>query len=988
MMKKIIWVTICLLACLAFLAGGAGAAEFCVDNATDLNAALSTAASNNEDNTIKVVQWTYTGPFSYSSNSTYGITLLGGYTAGCASRVIDPTNTTLDGNHSGLVLTLYNGTGGNIQVEGFTIQNGADGGVYAYSQNAASSGSMDSGNVKITTNIIQGNSATSNGGGVYAVSESSNGSSGTVTLTDNVVSGNACAGDGGGVWAESHAAGTAGAITMTNNIVTQNQAVGSYIGGGGVVTYSYSAGSGVVTFTNNTVTDNTVTGSSAGLGGGADFYINGSGGTVNCYNNIIWGNTATYGGDVYLNKTTGNVAYGYNNDVAAWAGADWDGGGPTDTTNINADPLFADSAHGDYHLLHTSPCIDQGDNNAPGIPLTDFDGDNRIIDGNNDGTATVDMGADEYNPEHMVCVSTAAELQAALTAAETNDTNDIIMVVQGSYAGNFLFDSSEGFGIALLGGYAAYCSSRIVNPENTVLDGNHAGGVLALQNTNGGDILVDGFTIRNGTVSGAGGGVYAWSYSDSATAGNVTLANNIIQGNSATGSGSGGGASARSESTSGTAGNITLFNNIVTGNNSDTFGGGVFAYSIANSGSAAGTITLTNNIIAGNTAADQGGGGVYACSSAGSGSGGTVTLLNNTITANKSPGAASRGGGLFFSYGDNTINCYNNIIWGNTATTGDDIYFVNTGGTANGYNNDYATMSGSWDSAAGDINADPLFVALGDYHLRPASPCIDEGLNSAPGIPALDFEGDARVIDGNNDGTALADIGADEYSGFPPNGTIFAGCSLINKYQPTFRWTGLAVPFKSYTIYFSTSHTDFLTKGILITKANIRGTMSSYIPSSGTWKKFLTASWNNGSYRPIYWKVIGTRTDKSTVQSTVWNFSVDAAYSPEIIAPAPGAAISASSPPTFKFDTMCNVKFRLEISSVSNFSDPKKIKAFSYSVSNPNVQTVFTKAFTSGQWKALQKLIGIGGTGYFRVRGWDAMKRETLSAIQLFTITP
>jgi hypothetical protein len=68
-------------------------------------------------------------------------------------------------------------------------------------------------------------------------------------------------------------------------------------------------------------------------------------------------------------------------------------GGYPGEGNINADPLFADLAGGDYHLLPGSPCIDAGTNDVQGLPEFDMDGDPKIS-----GVA-VDMGADEHADE-------------------------------------------------------------------------------------------------------------------------------------------------------------------------------------------------------------------------------------------------------------------------------------------------------------------------------------------------------------------------------------------------------------------------------------------------------------------------------------------------------------------------------------------------------------------------------------------------------------
>jgi len=73
--------------------------------------------------------------------------------------------------------------------------------------------------------------------------------------------------------------------------------------------------------------------------------------------------------------------------------------------NISADPLFKNAANGDFHLTQGSPVIDAGDNSAPNLPATDFDGNPRITDGNNDGVATVDPGAYEFAPPPLPTVS-------------------------------------------------------------------------------------------------------------------------------------------------------------------------------------------------------------------------------------------------------------------------------------------------------------------------------------------------------------------------------------------------------------------------------------------------------------------------------------------------------------------------------------------------------------------------------------------------------
>ena len=67
-----------------------------------------------QDDTIKLVQGTYTDTFIFSSMEEHSLTLLGGYTAGCAARVINPANTILDGDNTGPVLVLKSNSASHI----------------------------------------------------------------------------------------------------------------------------------------------------------------------------------------------------------------------------------------------------------------------------------------------------------------------------------------------------------------------------------------------------------------------------------------------------------------------------------------------------------------------------------------------------------------------------------------------------------------------------------------------------------------------------------------------------------------------------------------------------------------------------------------------------------------------------------------------------------------------------------------------------------
>lgn len=363
-----------------------------------------------------------------------------------------PADTILDGDGLNRVLHIVQDLGGNITVERLTFRNGNTdqdgGGLLARAYNTAGGkagdvtvsynifennhadrqagvwadsygGTGNSGTVTVANNIIRNNTATSDYGGGLARSEtgpyqsgsvivrdniitnntSENGmvggimlhsggdsGSGSVRLSGNVISGNNSLKYAGGAYLYSKTeTGSFGGIQIINNVITSNHS--SDFAGGLYVFASLFGGSatGVVNLSNNTISEN----NAAVSGGGLYCYRQGGSlTTINVYNNIAWNNSAPVGADMNLQPGGGGgdqVLNGYNNDYNVIAGS-WD----NEADNINQDPGFIGG--GDYHLKPSSPCIDAGTASAPSLPVSDIDGDDRII-----GRAP-DMGADELVP--------------------------------------------------------------------------------------------------------------------------------------------------------------------------------------------------------------------------------------------------------------------------------------------------------------------------------------------------------------------------------------------------------------------------------------------------------------------------------------------------------------------------------------------------------------------------------------------------------------
>jgi hypothetical protein len=294
-------------------------------------------------------------------------------------------------------------------------------------------------------------------------------------------------------------------------------------------------------------------------------------------------------------------------------------------------------------------------------------------------------------------------------------------------------------------------------PSATVIEGA-TNGMRCAYVENGSTL--SGFTLRNGTALGdgplgTGGGVLSDSFG---VVTNCVLLNNSAQNH-------GGGADS-----------TVLYNCTLSGNSASINGGGAVASTLhhctltnnlsGNNGGGADSSTLYNCVLIGNSAPSDGGWGggasfstLYSCliagNSAGQEGGGAFagTLYNCTLALNS---AVVSGGGVYAdtNFPGSLTNC---IVVFNRAPDGAN-YLP---GPAFAYSCTTPLLSGP-----GNIDADPLFVnaAVGDFHLRSDSPCIDVGTNLSA-LLTTDLDGQPRPLDGSGGGVAAFDIGAYEFNG-------------------------------------------------------------------------------------------------------------------------------------------------------------------------------------------------------------------------------
>lgn len=136
-----------------------------------------------------------------------------------------------------------------------------------------------------------------------------------------------------------------------------------------------------------------------------------------------------------------------------------------------------------------------------------------------------------------------------------------------------------------------------------------------------------------------------------------------------------------------------------------------------------------------------------------------VQIVNNTIVG---LGSSSTDDGIYMgAEGTTVFTATNNIVISNRVGINSRSAITPTISHNNVWNNHAGNVEGQAVGAFG-YSVDPRFVdaANDNYHLGPLSPMADAGLNT--GAPTVDYDGDARPFDGNGDGTATVDVGADE----------------------------------------------------------------------------------------------------------------------------------------------------------------------------------------------------------------------------------
>ncbi|MBK7940061.1 MAG: VCBS repeat-containing protein [Lewinellaceae bacterium] len=350
-----------------------------------------------------------------------------------------------------------------------------------------------------------------------------------------------------------------------------------------------------------------------------------------------------------------------------------------------------------------------------------------------------------YVPTHY------ASIQLAVDAAQEGDT---VLVYPGVYYENIQL---RGRNIVLTSRYFLNSDPAAVIRQ-TIIDGSQpahpdtASCILVWKGETAATVI-QGFTIRGGKgtvwLDPAGFGTFREGGGILTEFSSPIIRHNIIRNNTVTPGGAGivgvGGGGIRSGE-----GAVRIENNVITHNRAEGYGGGIVLNYCPGA-------VVQNNIIAFNYGGKNFSGGGFWATGANNN---TVNVLkNNTIAYNVSPSPASqyggKGGGVWvFSI---TLQAQNNIIWGNTQTSGKQV--AQSGGVLDmAYNCVQTGFDG-----VGILSADPVFRDTTSFVLEAGSQAIDAG---NPIDTDHDFSRNGRRAAFPARGNLRCDLGA--YGGAQP----------------------------------------------------------------------------------------------------------------------------------------------------------------------------------------------------------------------------
>jgi hypothetical protein len=264
------------------------------------------------------------------------------------------------------------------------------------------------------------------------------------------------------------------------------------------------------------MTNVVISGNRAGVSGGGIYREQPSYGSSRLWNTIIWNNEDSSGVGTADSSHAGPGAARLVAVNSLVQGMIAPGTANLDGTLAANNPLFllpldpsaAPSQGGDFHLQLNSPVIDKGDNQArinhynPATPiplegnvLTDLDGTDRILDGDGDTVATVDMGP--YETTSFSIGGTVSGLLGEGLILQNSGGDDLPIASSGP----FTFDTV----VANFSSYAVTVASQPGTPRQTCSVTAGSGNVSGANVTNVQiNCTTDTFTI-GGTVSGLEG---------------------------------------------------------------------------------------------------------------------------------------------------------------------------------------------------------------------------------------------------------------------------------------------------------------------------------------------------------------------------------------------------------------------------------------------------------------------------------------------------